>query len=150
MTLLATTMPKRSRPSDSQPHSIAASGVNSRIEVCPPQLWPSSLSWSGRLQRWLARGKPWASAPSRPLNRLAPVKADFQLSLDGLEGGPAEQLADQIERARSLRELWHLRSPLYTLLALHFDQREAERRMAGLNHYFPMRTARRDAAVLQA
>ena len=76
------------------------------------------------------------------MNRLAAVKSEFRSSMDGLTGGPSCRLADQIERARSLRELWHLRSDLYGLLAVQYDQAEAERRLAGLNRHFPIRAPR--------
>lgn len=113
-----------------------------RVEVCPPELWPSSATWLGRLRRWWQRGGRWVPAAMRPSNRLAQVKADFHLGLDGVEHWDADALSDRIERARSLRELWHLRSTLYTVLAQRFDQAEAERRLAALNRHFPQRVAR--------
>ena len=71
------------------------------------------------------------------------MKNEFEDSLAGLTGVEAGQLSYQIERARSLRELWHLRSTLYGLLALAHSQSEAERRMAHLNRHFPTRAPRR-------
>jgi len=117
------------------------SRLSSRIEVCPPALWPSSLTLWGRAKRWLNRS-PWMPAAQRPVNRLALVKNEFQVSLDDLRSPEATDLGDRIERARSLRELWHLRSTLYHLLAIDFSEQEAERRMAQLNRHFPVRAPR--------
>ncbi|HSW05848.1 hypothetical protein [Aquabacterium sp.] len=117
------------------------SSLMTRVEVCPPALWPSSLSFWGRARRWLDRS-PWTPAAQRPVNRLALVKNEFRFSLDELRSPEASQLGERIERARSLRELWHLRSVLYGLLAVEFNQVEAERRMAQLNRHFPMRAPR--------
>jgi hypothetical protein len=123
--------------------------LHSRVEVCPPELWPSSLSWRGRLQRLsdrlIRRATPLLPAAARPVNRLALVKAEFQASLADLpdQPGPAVQrLQDRIERARSLRELWHLRSELYGTVATILTQADAELRLATLNRHFPVRAAR--------
>lgn len=117
------------------------SSLTSRVEVCPPALWPSSLSFWGRAKRWLDRS-PWTPPSQRPVNRLALVKHEFRVGLADLRSPEASQLGDRIERARSLRELWHLRSVLYGLLATDFNQVEAERRMAQLNRHFPTRAPR--------
>lgn len=129
-----------------RPASPPSSLMHSRVEVCPPELWPSSLSWRGRLLRWTgrvtARLAPWLPAPTRPVNRLHLVKAEFVDSLSDLEGDAPQTLVDRIERARSLRELWHLRSSVYGQVALALSQGEAERRLAGLNRHFPVRAPR--------
>jgi len=117
------------------------SAQHSRVEVCPPALWPSSLSLWGRARRWLERS-PWMPEDHRPVNRLALVKREFHASLQDLDSADAVSLHDRIERARSLRELWHLRSVLYGLLATGFNQVEAERQMARLNRHFPTRAPR--------
>jgi hypothetical protein len=119
-----------------------SSVMSTRIEVYPPQMWPSSLSWQGRLRRWLSAAAPWLPEPARPVNRLAAVKDEFLQSLTDLSGTGADSLSDRIARARSLRELWHLRAPVYGALATTLNQGEAERRMARLNRHFPTRTPR--------
>jgi hypothetical protein len=53
-----------------------------------------------------------------------------------------QRLQDRIERARSLRELWHLRPELYGTVARILTQADAERRLATLNRHFPVRAAR--------
>ena len=118
-----------------------ASAQHSRVEVCPPALWPSSLTFWGRAKRWLERS-PWMPEDHRPVNRLALVKQEFRTSLQAMTGDGAAALRDRIDRARSLRELWHLRSVLYGLLAKAFSQVEAERQMAQLNRHFPTRAPR--------
>lgn len=121
-----------------------ASAQHSRVEVCPPALWPSSLTFWGRARRWLDRS-PWMPEGQRPVNRLALVKQEFRVSLQALASADAASLRDRIERARSLRELWHLRSVLYGLLATGISQVEAERHMARLNRHFPRRAPRAGA-----
>jgi hypothetical protein len=120
--------------------------MQSRIEVCPPELWPSSLSWRGRIRRFgqrvVKRAAPWLPEPARPVNRLALVKSEFIDSLSDLDGQPVSTLLDRIERARSLRELWHLRSSVYGEVSMALSQGEAERRLGGLNRHFPVRAPR--------
>lgn len=123
--------------------NAAHSSLMSRTEVCPPELFPSSVTLSGRLKRW------WRGT-QRPVNRLNQVKNEFRLSLDDLLCVDAARLGDRIEQARSLRELWHLRSTLYGLLAVEFSQSEAERRLSRLNRHFPLRAARSAPSLLQA
>lgn len=125
----------------SGPASGLSSCLQSRVEVCPPALWPSSLTLWGRARRWLDRSA-WMPEDQRPVNRLALVKNEFRISLDDLRSSAASMLDERIDRARSLRELWHLRATLYGLLATEFNQIEAERRLARLNRHFPRRAPR--------
>lgn len=129
-----------------RPAAPPSSLMHSRVEVCPPELWPSSLSWRGRMKRWVQRTAsqmaPWLPEPARPVNRLTMVKAEFVDSLSGLDGDNPHTLLERIDRARSLRELWHLRSSVYGQVALALSQGEAERRLAGLNRHFPTRAPR--------
>lgn len=135
-----------------RPAVPSSSLLHSRVEVCPPELWPSSLSWRGRLQRLgnrlLNQALPWLPAPARPVNRLEQVKREFQDSVNDLPGDPLNQLLDRIDRARSLREMWHLRSSVYGQVALALNQSEAERRLARLNRHFPVRASRANTLPL--
>ena len=63
-------------------------------------------------------------------------------ALDVRTAGAAEAL-DRIAVARSLHELWHLREEVFSRIARHHDQAEAERRLAALDRHFPRRDARR-------
>lgn len=120
--------------------------MHSRVEVCPPELWPSSLSWRGRMKRWservLGQLAPWLPEPARPVNRLTLVKGEFVDSVCDLDSIGQSALLERIARARSLRELWHLRSSVYGEVAVALNQSEAERRLAGLNRHFPTRAPR--------
>ena len=123
-----------------------SSQMHTRTQVCPPELWPSSITWQGRFKRWAERlrnrGLPWQAETNKPVNRLAQVKAEFQDSLADLHDSRTQTVLDQIGRARSLRELWHLRSPVYGAVALGRTQTEAEQRLARLNRHFPVRAPR--------
>jgi hypothetical protein len=120
--------------------------MQSRVEVCPPELFPSSLSWRGRMQRWssrmLHRAAPWLPEQARPVNRLAVAKTEFRECLSDIDTFAARDLLTRIERARSLREMWHLRPPLFNVLAMGLSQPEAEQRLARLNRHFPTRAPR--------
>lgn len=151
MSPLANLLPSRMlRKWSASRHGAPATSQMTRIQVCPPEMWPSSLTFWGRARRWLMKDHPWTPAASRPVNRLALVKAEFSESLKGLTGLQAGQLAHQIDRARSLRELWHLRSTLYGLLAVAYSQGEAEHRMASLNRHFPTRAPRSGPMPLES
>ena len=127
--------------------------TQSRVEVCPPELFPSSLSWRGRMQRWtnrvLNQAAPWLPEQARPVNRLALVKTEFRDSLCDLDTVSAQHLLERIERARSLREMWHLRSSLSGEVSIRLNQGEAERRLARLNRHFPTRAPRSALAPLE-
>ena len=126
MSRLMTPRPPSRRPSPS------------RIEVCPPELWPSSLGWRGSLRRWLQRSA-FEQTPQKPVNRLATVKQEFREASDDVPASLLHGLDERIEGARSLRELWHLRSPLYSAVAIGLNQSEADRRLLHLNRHFPTR-----------
>ena len=137
-----------------RPAAQPTSVMSTRVQVCPPELWPSSVSWHGRMRRWGARLAqrclPLLPAQARPVNRLAMVKAEFDASLVDVMGEPALHLRDRIQRARSLRELWHLRSSVYGEVAVRFSQAEAEQRLASLNRHFPVRAPRSGLMPLQS
>ncbi len=116
--------------------------MHSRIEVCPPELWPSSLSWRGRLQRWLNAHPGWLGSTQRPTDRLTQARDEFQDALGDLNSAGAWDLCERVARARSLRELWHLRLPLYGEVATLRSESEAGRRLQRLNRHFPVRAPR--------
>jgi len=134
------------RPPSAPPSTILAS----RVEVRPPQGWPSSVGWRGALMRWWQRQASHLPEAARPLNRLALVKDEFLAAVTDLQNSQAQLVAERIARARSLRELWHLRSSIYNLVSLALNQHEAERRLAHLNRHFPMRAARAHAEAADA
>ncbi len=117
-----------------------ASRIGWRAEVCPPSLrQPPRSAWN-RLWFWLLAPGPLQASPS--LDRLPPVRQDFLDSLDDIRSESASTLCTRIGQARSLRELWHLRAELYSVVAIDHSQHEAERRLALLNRHFPTRAPR--------
>jgi hypothetical protein len=117
-----------------------------RVEVRPPSLrHKPSTAWQ-RLVFWLLAPAPMDAAP--PLNRLPAVRADFAASVHDLPPAAVADLADRIDRARSLRDLWHLRAEVYSAVGVHRSQGEAEVRLAQLNRHFPTRAPRSGIAPL--
>ena len=116
--------------------------VSSRLrgEVPPPAMLPSPVSGWQRLLGWIISA---GSDESRvPIGRLAAVRAEFVAALDDLDPGRTAMLRQRIAKAASLRDLWHLRSDLYSAISLQHSQTEAERRVSGLNRHFSGRQAR--------
>lgn len=111
-----------------------------RIEVRPPQLWPKRESpWKMAL-RWLV-GNDTDAAPvlRTPLEK---ARCEFVAAMQDLADLDTTDLLRRAQHARSLRELWHLRSELYTLIARRVSEAEAGHRMARVNQHFPTRAAR--------
>ena len=117
-----------------------ASRIGWRAEVCPPSLRQAPRSPWNRLWFWLRAPGPLQSSPS--LKRLVRVRQDFLSILADLPADAADPLRLRIDEARTLRELWHLRTGLYSVVALHHSQHEAEQRVAQLNRHFPTRAPR--------
>ncbi len=89
---------------------------------------------------WLLAPAPQEAAP--PLNRLPVVRAEFLAALADVVTAEVDPLRDRIEGARSLRDLWHLRSEVFSTLGVALSQSHAEERLAKLNHHFPTRAPR--------
>jgi hypothetical protein len=120
-----------------------ASGHRTRSEVKPPSLRCTPESGWHRFMFWMLAPAPLDAAP--PLSRLPAVRADFLACLDGTDDAQARQIGQRIHRARSLRELWHLRAALFGYLACHFSQAEAQRRLQALDRHFGSRAIRSTA-----
>jgi hypothetical protein len=88
---------------------------------------PLAPAWGGRV-------------PVSP--NVLDARGEFLAMLADLQGGDVLQLRERIQRARSLRELWHLRTDVFRVVAVQHDQLEAEERVAWLNRYFPTRSPR--------
>lgn len=138
--------------------------ITSRQSTLPPTrsgAASSRISLSGSdsiwqsLLRWMpGDSDPWgASQPPSPASteNLAKARAEFQACMAGLYSPPADSSAEpdtpppvdtvrelqrSIRRARSLRDLWHLRTWLYTEVARQFSQHEAEQRLQRLDALF--------------
>ena len=111
-----------------------------RMNVCPPDVCPARDSlWASAL-RWLVGGNVEAVPALRtPLEK---ARAEFVAAMDGLLEFDHNDLLLRAQHARSLRELWHLRSELYTLIARRISQGEADSRLSRVNQHFPTRAQR--------
>lgn len=65
------------------------------------------------------------------------AKQDFIEVLADIRTQQAGDLVRRVRLARSLRELWFMRTEVFNLVAHHRDQAEASHRMAGLGAHFP-------------
>lgn len=110
----------------------------SRIEVRPPAAWGQADSVWNSLWEWLRQSDDPAH---RPVRTLEAARLDFCLALSDLTTRDAADLLRRGEHARSLRELWHLRAELYSIVARHRNQPEADRRLGRLNRHFPTGTS---------
>jgi hypothetical protein len=118
-----------------------------RTECMPPSLVyfaPAAATAAGSAWQRLMF---WLMAPARqhaalPPNRLGAAKREFGASLADVDGLGAEQLRWRIVHAHSLRELWHLRSEVYSTVSVAHSQFEADSRLQLLNAHFPTRAPR--------
>jgi hypothetical protein len=121
-----------------------------RIEICPPAALPPRARWSKRLLDWLGQGWDAANdaaqadthAARRRLAALEPVRADFMACLGDVDTRQTAELTRRIGRARSLHELWHLRTEVFVLVSRQTDETEATTRLSRLNRHFTVRTSR--------
>lgn len=111
-----------------------------RLEVRPPSLRHAPASGWQRLMFWLLAPAPQDAAP--PLNRLPGVRTEFLQALADIDDGDAEALRWRIHRAASLRELWHLRSEVFSAVGRAHSEALAEQRLTQLNRHFPTRAPR--------
>jgi hypothetical protein len=118
-----------------------------RMNVCPPDVCePAETLWSATL-RWLVGGDVEAVPGLRtPLEK---ARSEFVAALDGLLDADHHGLLKRAQHARSLRELWHLRSELYTLIARRISQLEADVRLARVNQHFPTRAQRTSTSATE-
>ena len=70
---------------------------------------------------------------------LAAARLDFADALFDVRTAGAAAALDRIAVARSLHELWHVREEVFSRIARHHDQAEAERRLAVLDRHFTRR-----------
>ncbi|HNU11953.1 MAG TPA: hypothetical protein PKJ45_11425 [Rubrivivax sp.] len=129
-------------------HSTLSTPSAFRVEVRPPSLRHAPASLGQRLLFWLMAPAPQDAAP--PINRLPAVKRDFLASLDDVALSGAEPLRATIDAARSLRELWHLRTALYGVIGRAHSEHVAEQRLERLNRHFPTKTPRAGATAVAA
>ena len=121
-------------------HRKSAAPTTQRMNVCPPDVVPRRESLWSTMLRWLV-GNDTNAVPAlrTPLEK---ARSEFVAALDGLAELDPHGLLKRAQHARSLRELWHLRSELYTLIARNESQVEADARLARVNQHFPTRAQR--------
>lgn len=142
----------RHRPEPPQGQQPLLRTVSQRTEVFPPERLYRASRWRGGLRDWLNTGwgvstpTPLDALPSRASARqtvpssIAALRLAFTEALDDIDSEAAQTVRERIVCARSPRELWHLRTAVYTLIATQHSESQAQRRMATLNRHFPLRT----------
>ena len=119
--------------------------VPAHITVCPPTRRGGDTRlglWRRLRARWADSSLTAAARASHPPASVTPlwaVRLEFMRALHGVHTQQAGDMLDRIGRARSLRDLWHLRAEVFDLIAHHHDQAEAHARLASLNQHFPIR-----------
>lgn len=121
-----------------------------RDAVCPPEV--PRVSWLAAARAWLTQGcwpaietRPWQPphADDRHTGLAMPqIKQEFADSVCDLATPQGADLLDRIHFARSMHELWHLRADIFSQVAVHHSQEEAEERLSWLNRHFPTRSPR--------
>jgi hypothetical protein len=154
-------------PADTLPMASGhhASRLDQRMEVCPPSLFseddaaPRSrfgawLPTLGHLRGWLASG--WMNSgqtahadtvpgvyPESATVAKAPVQAArhaFISALADVQTPGANDLVRRAQAAVSLRELWHLRNELFTLVSITHCESIGHQRLGALDRFFPVRS----------
>ena len=116
----------------------AMTTIQAEAEAPPRWTWRRAPPGDSLLQsilRWL----PGEPEPRREQRRQHLVQAARRAFLDGLQdlsGPTVSDLRRSLQRARSLRDLWHLRMAFYTEVGRALSQWEAERRLNALAPWF--------------
>lgn len=133
-------------PHDAPVDRSGLGGPARRVSVTPPSQFtppqPLWKQWAQGFWNWL-----WDNDEvPRPLvatGGLRAIKTEFVASLWDLQSLRANQVRDQIEASRSLRELWHLRADVFKVISTHRGQIEAQLRLDALDSHFPVRASRK-------
>lgn len=112
-----------------------------RLEICPPALFSRSRPFWQRVLRawWRKLTNTSDTTLQRPKGQIQSVREAFFVALADLSPEYTLELRDRIERARSLRELWHLRAGVFNMLSQHRGQTFAHARLNTINANFPSR-----------
>lgn len=141
---------KSSGPDAAEPRPPAVTRLAPRLLICPPALLAphdAPVNWRDRLLGLCSRllRRPIGGTRShRPQAQLHRIRDEFLLALDACDSAQAQLVRERIGRARSLRELWHLRAELFSVVARQWGEPMAQLRLDGLNLHFPMQLARGD------
>ncbi|WP_374568570.1 hypothetical protein [Ideonella sp.] len=116
----------------------APSTLPNRTAIRPPAVWGQAEPVWKSLLNWLRPNRP-QPAERRTLT-LEGARRDFANALADLTTEDAVDLRRRGQSARSLRELWHLRADLYSMVARYRSQGEADSRLQLVNRHFPTST----------
>lgn len=122
--------------------SVTAATPLHRTEICPPALFSRSRPyWQRLLRAWWRKltNQAEPSLQQRPKGQIQSVREAFFVGLADLSPEYTYELRCRIEKARSLRELWHLRADVFNVLAQHRGQSFAHARLSSINTNFPSR-----------
>lgn len=117
-----------------------------RVEATPPALFTRQRpAWKATLIDFWCWLWDMDDMPREPVavTGLAKVKTEFNGALWDMQSLQANAVRDQVEQARSLRELWHLRAQVFKVISVHRGQIEAQVRLAGIDAHFPVKSSRR-------
>ena len=92
---------------------------------------------------------PAREASPRPSEALLRVQRDFAQQVQDIRNTQAGLVLCAIWRAKSLQDLWHLRARVFEVVSRHFDQQQAEARLARLARHFPTRAPRSGLVPLE-
>lgn len=124
--------------------------VPRRAEVPPPLVRPPRSVW--RWRAWLGSRFGGPDDPMRESARSPWLRhaADLEAARDAfrdvvhdLDRPATASALERVRLARSLQQLWHLRAEMFSLVACHRSQAEAEHRLAELDRHFSSRERRR-------
>lgn len=146
----------------SEPPSSLYVDAPSRFEVCPPSLFDddfeptrsgvrSLLPPMTTIRQWLQTG--WYSTEPntrrtqysgepqtlRVDDQLRSAQRVFIAALADIDTDASAELVKRARAAHSLRELWHLRNPLFTMVSINHCESIARNRLAELNQHFTIR-----------
>ena len=107
--------------------SAVPDGSVPRCESLPPLPRARGAAW---IRRFGERARSEA---------LGAARLDFDEALGDVRTPRAIELRSRIAVTRSLRELWHLREEIFSLVACRHDQARAAGRLAELDLHFPRR-----------
>lgn len=106
----------------------------------------------GAQRRWISTSVPPSSgsgaatdggAGDDSQSPLLNARHDFIESISDVRTQQAGELVKRVMHARSMRDLWYLRTEFFYLVAQHRDQATAKARLELIDSHFPKRETRR-------
>jgi hypothetical protein len=102
-------------------------------DILPPAPWGQADSVWRQFRQWLSTD---TDKTPRSQRQLVAARQDCAQALVDLDDDQARDLTHRCSHARSLRELWHLRAEVYSLVARRLSQTEADRRLQAINRHY--------------